>query len=462
MSRLVVLSNRMPLGDNPSGGLVVALKDQLEAMGGLWIGHNGQITEETASAELTELKGASFDRKGFELSESEHAGYYLGFSNSVLWPLFHGRTDLLDLQPEYLTTYRAVNRRIARLLAEELKPGDRLWVHDYHFFPIAMELRSLGLTNPIGLFLHIPFPAAGDCHALPDIELFARWLAAYDLIGLQSQRDVAAFRDMFSSIEDSEVLADGAVVYDGRTVRGAAFPIGIDARSFAETASAQGMDRGAAPAAGEHLIIGVDRLDYSKGLPQRFRAFSHLLDRRPDLAGKVSLLQIAPPTREEVQAYQDIREELEQLSGHINGQHADIDWTPIRYIHRAVPRERLAGLYRAAMIGLVTPLADGMNLVAKEYVAAQDPEDPGVLILSKFAGAAEQMEEALIVNPHSPDEVAHAIVTALSMPLSERRRRHAAMMRTLETYDVAWWSKAFLTALDAAARAPSGPALRAV
>lgn len=461
MSRLVVLSNRMPLGPDPSGGLVVALRDQLTAVGGLWIGHDGEIVETPAPA-LQPLDGGPFERKGFDLTQAEHDGYYLGFANSVLWPLFHGRTDLLDMQGDYLTTYRAVNRRIARMVAEELRPGDRLWVHDYHLFPIAMELRSMGFDNPIGLFLHIPFPSAGDCHALPDVGLFARWLAAYDLIGLQSQRDVAAFRDCFASVEGARVAPDGTVALGGRTVRAGAFPIGIDAAGFAAIAAQQGLDRTDAPAVGEHLIIGVDRLDYSKGLPQRFRAFGHLLDLRPDLAGKVSLLQIAPPTRGELAAYQDIREELEQLSGHINGQHATIDWTPIRYIHRAVPRERLAGLFRAAMIGLVTPLADGMNLVAKEYVAAQNPEDPGVLILSKFAGAAEQLTEALIVNPHSPDEVAQAIVTALSMPMGERRKRHRAMMHTLLRHDVEWWSDGFLSALDAAAHAPAKPVLRVV
>jgi trehalose 6-phosphate synthase len=462
MSRLVVLSNRMPLGENPSGGLVVALGDQLTSRGGLWIGHNDEIAEGTPADRLIEIPGGPFQRKGFDLTAAEYDGYYLGFANSVLWPLFHGRADLLDLQLDFLSTYRAVNRRIARLVSQELGPEDRLWVHDYHLFPIALELRAMGHENPIGFFLHIPFPSAGDCHALPDVPLFARWLAAYDLIGLQSDRDVQAFRDCFGSVDGAEVRTDGTAQFEGQRVQVGAYPIGIDARGFQKTAEMHGLDAGATPVPGEHLIVGVDRLDYSKGLPQRFRAFGHLLDRRPDLAGKVSLLQIAPPTREEVKAYQDIRDELERLSGHINGQHADIDWTPIRYIHRAVPRERLAGIYRAAMIGLVTPLADGMNLVAKEYVAAQNPEDPGVLILSKFAGAAEQLEEALIVNPHNPDEMAQAIVTALSMPRSERRRRHAEMMKRLLTHDVAWWGNAFLAALDAAAATPRRPALRAV
>ena len=325
-----------------------------------------------------------------------------------------------------------------------------------------MELRKMGYENPVGFFLHIPFPTAGDAHALPDIGLFARWLTAYDLIGLQSQRDVAMFYDCFDSFEGAERRTDGTVTYEGQGVQVAALPIGIDAVAFRDIAAHQDFDIGATAAAGEHLIIGVDRLDYSKGLPQRFRAFGQLLEMRPDLAGKVTLIQIAPPTREEVRAYQDIREELEQLAGHINGAHATLDWTPIRYIHRGVRRERLAGLYRTATIGLVTPLADGMNLVAKEFVAAQDPDDPGVLILSKFAGAAEQLEAALIVNPHNTEEVAGAIVTALSMPRGERKRRHSEMMRQLLTYDVAWWTKSFLSALDVAATASKRRVLQAV
>lgn len=461
MTRLVVVSNRMPLGDNPSGGLVVALREQLAADGGLWIGWNGEIAE-TPSETLIDIPGAPFARKGFDMTQEEYDGYYLGFSNSVLWPLFHGRADLLDLRPEYLTAYRAFNRRIARMIATELQRDDRLWVHDYHLFPLAHKLRTLKVTSKIGHFLHIPFPSVQDCLALPDLELFAGWLAAYDLLGLQTHRDVAALQEAFRMIDDGELMLNGRVRYRDRVVQAAHFPIGIDVAGFAQIAAAQGPEPTAVQMQNGHLIIGVDRLDYSKGLPQRFRAFGHLLDRRPDLAGKVSLLQIAPPTREEVKAYKDIREELESLSGHINGAHATLDWTPIRYIHRSVKRERLAGLYRASLIGLVTPLADGMNLVAKEYVAAQDPDDPGVLILSKFAGAAEQMPEALIVNPHNLEEVAQAIVTALAMPRGERRERHAAMMQTLTTYDIGWWGREFLAALEATGKTPPQAQLRAV
>ena len=442
MGRLVVVSNRLPLGENPSGGLVVALREAL-ASGGVWIGNSGESAEEPAD-ELTAHPGAPFERLSFDLTAEEHRDYYLGYANSVLWPLCHFRVDLMQMRPEYLSAYRRVNRRIARLVSGEVRPGDRIWVQDYHHLPLAHELRALGVEAPIGFFLHIPFPGPMAFQALPNSEEVAAWIASFDLFGLQTERDVAACREAFRTAGGARVDGERFEL-NGQRPRVAAFPIGIDVDEFADIAAQAGPRPG-----GPASIIGVDRLDYSKGLPQRFRAFGELLERRPDLTGEITLLQIAPPTREEVLAYRNIREELERLSGAINGEHATLDWTPIRYIHRAVPRERLATLYRHARIGLVTPLADGMNLVAKEYVTAQDPEDPGVLILSKFAGAIEQMEDAVIVNPHDSEEMAGAIVTALWMPMKERRARHAALMSGLRTRDVHWWRTAFLSALHEA------------
>ena len=445
MSRLVVVSNRLPLGENPSGGLVVALADALKD-GGLWIGNSGKLNPQ-ADESLTPHPGAPFDRLSFDLTREEHENYYLGYANQVLWPLCHNRVDLMRVRPEHLSTYRQVNRRIARMVAAQVHPGDRIWVQDYHHLPLAHELRILGVENPIAFFLHIPFPDPMAYLALPNGEEMARWIAAFDLFGLQSNRDVAACTASLRSGPAAEMRMDGRIAVGDKIVRVAAFPIGIDVDDFIHQAEAGGPR----PAAdGPSTIIGVDRLDYSKGLPQRFRAFEELLSRRPDLAGKVELLQIAPPTREAVRAYQEIREELEMLTGAINGEHATLDWQPIRYIHRSVPRERLAQLFRWARVGLVTPLADGMNLVAKEFVAAQDPADPGVLILSKFAGAVEQMEEAIIVNPHDTEEMAHMIVTALWMPLSERRRRHRDLLSGLRRQDVHWWRTSLLDALEAA------------
>ncbi|MEM7723401.1 MAG: trehalose-6-phosphate synthase [Pseudomonadota bacterium] len=449
--RLVVVSNRLPLGDNPSGGLVFALRDALAQSGGIWVGTSGDVS----SAPMTDFDhhgGLPFDRLSFDLTEAEHEGYYLGYSNSVLWPLFHGRSDLMELQSEHLEHYRAVNARLATMLAGVLERDDVVWVHDYHLLPLAQKLRALGLSNRIGFFLHIPFPTLYNITALPNSREFIAWLVQYDLVGLQTKRDVAQLIEAFRSRPDAELLRDGVVKFGGHQVVCDSFPIGIDAEGFANVAAATDPRDGPLVAEDEKLIIGVDRLDYSKGLPNRLQAFERLLERHPQVSGRVSLLQIAPPTREGVAAYDDIRTELEQLSGRINGAYADLRWTPIRYIHRPVPRDRLAGLYRQAAVGLVTPLADGMNLVAKEYVAAQDPEDPGVLILSTFAGAAEQMKEALIVNPFDLDSISDAMAMALDMPLAERQRRHGALMAGLQDQDVVWWSSAYLDALQGVPR----------
>lgn len=447
MARLVAVSNRIPLGDNPSGGLVVALEDALRSSGGLWVGFSGDTVEPPVDA-LTFHQGAAFQRASFDLSADDHDTYYLGYSNSVLWPVCHGRADLMRILPEYLDGYRRVNKRIARLLAPHLRPDDRIWVQDYQLFPLALELRKLGITAPIGHFLHIPFPGPTDCATLPNPAELFDWLSHYDLIGFQAQRDLDNFTASGRSLSDLQADGDNRFHVAGRTVRAGVFPIGIDAKAFvAEARSAREEDR-MRSLTGAQIMIGVDRLDYSKGIPQRFRAFQTLLEGDPSLTEQVMLLQIAPPTRESVDAYQQIREETEHLAGRINGQFATVNWTPIRFIHRPIPRNELAGLYRQARIGLVTPLADGMNLVAKEYVAAQNPDDPGVLILSRFAGAAEAMTEALIINPHDPGELAQAMHQAIDMPLAERVARHSALLRTVVERDVGWWSRTYLDNLD--------------
>lgn len=445
--RLVVVSNRLPLGPNPSGGLVVALRDAFDEAGGIWVGTSGRQSE-TPKTRFDSHPGLPFDRLSFDLTKTEYEHYYLGYSNSVLWPLFHGRADLMETRSRFLADYRAVNARLAQMLAGVVHRDDVIWVQDYHLLPLAQALRATGVSNRIGFFLHIPFPALYDIMALPNSEEFIGWLAAYDLVGLQARRDVARLLEAFRSRPDVELMPDGSAKLGEQRVEARSFPIGIDAAAFArEAAKAFEVQPRVPLEPGERLIIGVDRLDYSKGIPNRFKAFRRLLEVHPELNGLVSLLQIAPPTREEVAAYQDIRSELEQLSGQINGAYADLTWTPIRYIHRAVPRARLAGLYRQAAVGLVTPLADGMNLVAKEYVAAQNIEDPGVLVLSDFAGAAEQMEDALLVNPFDLDQVAEALARALKMPKGERRARHEALMEGLLTQDITWWSRKYLAAL---------------
>ena len=447
--RLIVVSNRIPKGDVPAGGLVYALDEALRGRGGIWIG--AADPTDTAEDGLTQIGSGAYDRYTFGLTHDEHRGYYLGYANSVLWPLFHHRPDLLEFHQGDFDAYVAVNRRVARAIAGIARPGDVIWIQDYHFLMVAHELRAQGVQNRIGLFLHIPFPNPNDVMALPQVAMLPAWMAAHDLVGLQARRDVTSALEVMRHDVKAQVLNDGSWIRDGRVFSIRSFPIGIDAAEFERTAQTAPI-----PELQLHprapLVIGVDRLDYSKGLVHRFEAFGQYLATREEGDFRPTFLQIAPVSREDVTAYQEIREELEQAAGSINGAHADLDWTPIRYVRRHIDRDRLAGLYRRANAALVTPLADGMNLVAKEYVAAQDPDDPGVLILSHFAGAAEQMQDAILVNPFDHHSVAEAIETALTMPLDERIERHRKLRDGVRAQDIAWWTQAFLDRLMRAPR----------
>ncbi|EKE45269.1 putative OtsA trehalose-6-phosphate synthase [Oceaniovalibus guishaninsula JLT2003] len=445
--RLVVVSNRIPLSKPPAGGLVVALDDALRGSGGLWVGAAEEVVE-TPRDHLVEHPADGYTKLSFDLTAADRNEYYLGYSNGVLWPLCHRRSDLIDFRPEYREGYMRVNRRIAGLLKDLLRPDDRLWIHDYHFLPLAHCLRELGVDVTMGFFLHIPFPTHTDLEALSQPEAFLQWMAAHDLVGLQSQSDVASFLAAIRRAPRGELLPDGMVSYADRRFRIASFPIGIAPQEFAEASVAiDGSDLIGPDRRGAKLMIGVDRLDYSKGIPHRLRGFESYLDTRgPDMP-RATLLQIAPPSRSEILAYKEIRAELEQIAGAVNGKHAELDWTPIRYLHRNIPREVLAPLFRAADAAMVTPLADGMNLVAKEYIAAQDPDNPGVLILSRFAGAAEQLKSSVMVNPYDRSQMAEAIGRALTMSREERRARHVEARANVFEHDIAEWSANFLRAL---------------
>lgn len=450
--RLVVVSNRVPKGDVPAGGLVFALDEALRGTGGLWFGADepGGDPDAGVRALGPDATGA-YERFAFPVTHAEHQGHYLGYSNSVLWPLFHHRPDLLAVEEGDFDHYVAVNRRVAHALRDRIGPDDMIWVHDYHFLMLAHELRAIGVRNRIGLFLHIPFPGASDVMALSQVAMLPAWLAAFDLVGLQTERDVGAALELLRHDPRTELLNDGRLARGGRTFRLLRFPIGIDAEGFARTARHAVQPRLSLPTDGPApLLLGVDRLDYSKGLVHRFRAFGRYLSEMRDPRLKPTYIQIAPVSRGDVAAYRDIREELERTAGSVNGAHSTLDWTPIRYVRQHVDREVVAALYRRADVALVTPLADGMNLVAKEYVAAQDPEDPGVLILSHFAGAAEQMPEALLVNPYDEHAFAEAMHRAVHMPAEERRRRHEALRRSVFREDVDWWAQTFLDRLSEA------------
>jgi trehalose 6-phosphate synthase len=453
MSRLVIISNRVAdlTKSAQSGGLAVGLADALRARGGVWFGWSGEI-EETPDPQPVVEKIGNVETIGLPLSQKDYAEYYLGYSNSVLWPLFHYRLDLVDYRPGFFKGYARVNRAFARALAAFLKPDDVIWVHDYHLILVAEHLRKLGVRNRIGFFLHIPFPPPDLLAASPSHKALVDGLFQYDLLGFQTHTDVGNLKRFAEEHAVVEVIDDTTFKVGERTVVARRFPIGIDVDVFRGMAKEMPEDVRIDAARRKSLerkqIIGVDRLDYSKGLPDRMKAFGRLLSQHPELDKRVTFLQIAPPTREEVDAYSDIRTELEVLTGSINGHFSDFNWTPIRYIHRSVPRDKLAALFRASPVGFVTPLRDGMNLVAKEYVAAQDPDDPGVLVLSQFAGAAEEMQDALIVNPYDIDEMARKLYEALTMPLAERRRRHAALYETIERYDAKAWLADFLDTLE--------------
>ncbi len=456
MPRLVVVSNRVadPRKTASSGGLAVALGQALEASGGLWFGWSGQIVEDGTPGEtkvqLQTVGGVQVAT--VDLTREDHDSYYLGYSNGVLWPVFHYRLDLADFDAGFIGGYRRVNQMFARQLAALLLPDDVVWVHDYHLIPLAAELRAIGCRQRMGFFLHIPLPPPPLLAAIPQHEWLMRSLFSYDLVGFQSQTDVAHFSRYVGTETPAETLGEHQFRAFGKTLHAQAFPIGIDVDEFAAlTHAREGRDmyeKLRNEYSRRRLLIGVERLDYSKGLPQRLRAFRLLLQKYPENLGSATLIQIASPSREDVRAYSSLRRELENLCGAINGNHGELDWMPVRYMHRNLSRRRVPGLYRAARVALVTPLRDGMNLVAKEFVVAQDPADPGVLVLSRFAGAAEQLTDALLVNPYDTDGMAEAIQRALQMPLAERQQRHQALLTGIRQQDVHWWRNRFLETLE--------------
>ena len=453
MSRLVVVSNRVAdPRKTAAGGLAVALSEVLNNTGGIWFGWSGKVVEEGVTPGLHQQQAGPVKLVTVDLTREDHDAYYLGYSNGVLWPVFHYRLDLADFDTGYIAGYRRVNQQFARQLLPLLKPDDVIWVQDYHLIPLAAELRALGCRQRIAFFLHIPLPPPLILAAIPGHDWLIRAMFAYDLVGFQAEADLQHFAGYVESEAHAQPLDEGRWRAFGRTVQAGAFPIGIDVAEFATlTAAREATDmyeRMKQEYSRRKLLVGVDRLDYSKGLPQRMRAFRELLQRHPETRNSATLIQIASPSREDVSAYTDILHELESLCGSINGNFGELDWMPVRYIHRTVARAKLPGLYRAARVALVTPLRDGMNLVAKEFVASQDPADPGVLVLSRFAGAAEQMREALLVNPYDAEGTAAAILLALQMPVEERRNRYERLMETMRRHDVHWWCDCFLQHLE--------------
>ncbi len=454
MARLVIVSNRVSSSRDRkarAGGLAVALREALDACGGLWFGWSGEIVEHAPDKPRLARSGkVTIATRG--LTPEEHQSFYVGYANGMLWPLFHYRPGMFNFGRGAFAGYLGVNRCFAKQLAPLLRPDDLVWVHDYHFIPLAAELRKLGVRNRIGFFLHIPFPVPEIFVALPGHKRLMADLCAYDLIGMQTESDVRALLRYVVEEAAGKVDVDGAIACFGLRSRIGAFPIGIATAEFAAMAEkavrADVASRLSASLGARDLIIGVDRLDYSKGLTQRLEAFHDLFARWPEHLSRVTLMQIAPISRGEVAQYRALRRELESAAGRINGQFAQFDWTPVRYLNTSFRRDVLAGFYRIARVGLVTPIRDGMNLVAKEYVAAQNSADPGVLVLSRFAGAARELSSALIVNPFDVDELSSALHRALTMPLDERRSRYHDMMEKLLHNTIGDWRDQFLAALE--------------
>ena len=453
--RLIVVSNRVgPAARRKAsqGGLAVALRAALDQAGGIWFGFSGSVSERPSQTPSRESVG-DITFATLDLTKRDFEEYYIGYANRVLWPLFHYRPSLVGFSRRDLAGYLRVNELFARALLPLLRPDDLLWVHDYHLIPLAAALRRLHCRQAIGFFLHTPFPAAELMRLVPNHRDLVAALCDYDLIGFQTASDLQGFCDYLVRFAGGEAMGDGAFRAFGRVVRAGVFPVGIDVEAIAAQAEAaeksRHMRRLRDSIGDRALIIGVDRLDYSKGLPARFAAYSHLLEHYPQARGRTEFLQIAPPSRSDVPEYREIRRTLEGAAGNINGRYAEFDWTPLRYLNRSFPHHVLTGFYRAARLGLVTPFRDGMNLVAKEYLASQSPEQPGMLVLSCFAGAANELGEAILVNPHDREGVAEAIWQGLEMPLEERQERWNAMMVTLRRNDAQAWRRGFIERLAA-------------
>ncbi len=452
---LVVVSNRVSRGkanEPMTGGLAAALLPVVEKSGAIWVGSSGRVRDGSNKEPFAEVEALGAGALAMlDLPAAHYGGYYEGFANSALWPALHSRADLIRASQEDYVSYREVNAFMARALLRFQKPDSAFWIQDYHFLALGAELRDLGLTQPIGFFLHTPWPTRAVIGGVPHHRELIEAMLAYDLIGFQTEEDCENF---LAYVEcDLELAVRNGVVtsHHGKT-RAAVFPIGIDPEKFAQLAAKAmthpDVSRLRRSLNGERLAIGVDRLDYSKGLVNRIKAFDTMWTQYPQLKRAVSLLQIATPSRGAIEAYGNLQAEVARLVTDVNGIHGEVDWTPIRYLNKGYSQAVLAGLYRTAQLGVVTPLQDGMNLVAKEYVAAQNPADPGVLVLSKFAGAANELDTALIVNPHDIDGMARTLATALAMPLTERRTRWEAMMEKLRVHTIQQWFADFIEALQ--------------
>jgi trehalose 6-phosphate synthase/phosphatase len=469
MSRLLLVSNRLPVtvraeGEGgvrvvPSvGGLATGLSRPHQERGGVWLGWPGDVRRlQPAQRSQLEVELARLRCVPLYLSSHEVNRYYEGFSNGVLWPVFHSMPERVPMEERHFGTYRHVNDRFAEAVVEQWQPGDTIWVHDYQLLFVPGLIRARLPDARIGFFLHIPFPPVELFRTLPWRAKLLKGMLGADLIGFHTSEFMHHFEEAVAELTDLRQEGAEVVMPNGRVAHLGAFPMGIDFASFEAMATETGVReeaaaiRSRARAQGQRLILGVDRMDYTKGIPHRLVAVKRLLDRQPEWRGRIRFVQLTVPSRERVASYELLRKEVETLSGRINSQFGDVESVPVHYLYRGSGMKELVALYAAADVIMVTPLRDGMNLVAKEFVACH-PELDGALVLSEFAGAAAQMSEALIVNPYDIDQVAEALRAALQMPDDERARRMEALRKGVRETDVHWWVAQFLGELERVGR----------
>lgn len=471
--RLVIVSNRLPIlvecRDNVwttrpgTGGLVTALAPVLQRMGGLWIGWPGG--GDSQDAEVARIldehgKGVGYEMRGVPMSHTEVEGFYQGFCNEIIWPLFHDLQTRCNFEPGYWTHYTAVKNKFAEVVRSHVQPDDFIWVQDYHLLGLGRRLRELGATNRIGFFLHIPFPPPDIFCKLPWRTEVLEGLLQNDIVGFQTPRDLENFLDcirkLLPDVRRKQRRGGFRCISHKRWTDFGDFPIGIDYNRFAGDAAGDAItarvEQLRRDMPGQQIVLGIDRLDYTKGIPDRLRAFQLTLKRYPDLHRKVSLLQVIVPSRESVPEYQDLKGRIERLVTQINGEFTQSGWVPIHYIFRSLDWAELLSFYRAADVALITPLKDGMNLVAKEYCACQ-VEGDGVLILSEFAGAAVQLKnDAILVNPYDMNHVSEAIYAGVTKSRKQRRPAMRRLRNLIRRQDVYWWVEQFLGACGISTR----------
>lgn len=465
--RLVVVSNRLPYVldrlENGSwslkpgsGGLVTALHPVLRNRGGIWIGWPG-VTESIPDLDRI-LRGAAREA-GYAfvpvlLTAEEMENYYHGYSNEIIWPLFHDLQGRCYFNPEFWPAYVRVNRKFAQTLVSRCGPEDFVWVHDYHLMDLAHHARELGCAADLAFFLHIPFPSPDIFMKLPERQAILHSLLAYDLVGVQTLRDrrnlVQCVRTLIKNVHVRVEQHLHVVQIDNHETRIGNFPIGIDAASYAKRAAAPEVEEQVRAIRNRYrdrqLVLGIDRLDYTKGIPQRLQAFANLLERFPELRGRIHLFQVVVPSRVGIHEYYELKAEIERMVGEINGRFAQLGWVPVHYFFRSLSPTELLAFYRVAQIALITPLKDGMNLVAKEFCACSVEED-SVLILSQFAGASAQLgRAALVVNPYDVEQTADAIYQAFRMTPGERQYRMRRLRRNVNSQNIFWWVDSFMRA----------------